>query len=196
MANIVCFSRLRISPAFSSIWKSFGGAEVVSSHLQRHEMIGQRAGSQVRHSSFRSSPEFGQLDDHPRVEIAQNPPEWKFVERLLSPVAVPVPKIHSTYPSGWRPQQPDATKREYFVARTRNHMLPVYMIEKFRGTKKITIVKNIEGDIWKLEQELRSVVEQAMRKKIFSHVNEMSGKIKFTGAFVNLIKNHLVEKGY
>uniref|UniRef100_A0A6B2EEY0 Large ribosomal subunit protein mL49 n=1 Tax=Phlebotomus kandelakii TaxID=1109342 RepID=A0A6B2EEY0_9DIPT len=196
MANIVCLGRLRILPAFSAAWKSSGSAEVVSGHFKCREMIGQRAGSQVRHSSFRSSPQFGQLDDHPPVEIAKNPPEWKFVERLLGPDAVPAPKFRTNYPSGWRPQQPDAASCEYFIARTRNHMLPVYMVEKFRGSKKVTVVRKIEGNIWKLEEELRAVVEQAAGKKVLSRVNEMSGQIKFTGAFVNVIKDYIQEKGF
>lgn len=159
-------------------------------------MIGQLAGSQVRHSSFRSSPQFGQIDDHPPVEIAKNPPEWKFVERLLGPVTVPAPSIRPNYPSGWQPQQPDAQNRDYFIARTRNHMLPVYMTEKFRGTKKVTKVRKIQGDIWKLEEELRRVVEKAAGKKVLSRVNEMNGQIEFTGAYANLIKNYLQDKGY
>uniref|UniRef100_A0A1L8DR26 Large ribosomal subunit protein mL49 n=1 Tax=Nyssomyia neivai TaxID=330878 RepID=A0A1L8DR26_9DIPT len=160
-----------------------------------HGTIGYRTG--CRHSSFRSSPPFGHIDDHPpAVEITKNPPEWKFVERLLGTNTVPAPMPRPHYPSGWLPQQSDAAQRDYFIARTRNHMLPVYLVDKFRGSKKVTRVRRIEGDIWKLEQELRDVIEKAAGRKILSRINEMSGQIAFTGAFVNIIKDYLQEKGY
>lgn len=37
----------------------------------------------------------------------------------------------------------------YFVARTKNHMVPVYLrLEEVRGIRKVTIIRHIEGDIW------------------------------------------------
>ncbi|XP_055692234.1 probable 39S ribosomal protein L49, mitochondrial [Lutzomyia longipalpis] len=196
MANSVCLSKLKILHEFSARLKSPGGADVMLRHLKYNGMIGYGAGSQVRHSSFRSSPQFGHIDDHPPVEIAKNPPEWKFVERLLGPATVPAPKAQAHYPSGWRPQQIDAAQRDYFIARTRNHMIPVYLESKFRGSKKVTVVRKIEGDIWKLEEELRGVIEKAAGRKIISRINEMSGQIEFTGAYVNIITEYLMDKGY
>ncbi|GAB0092992.1 Probable 39S ribosomal protein L49, mitochondrial [Sergentomyia squamirostris] len=196
MANLVCLSKLRLLAGFSGIRQGAGGAEMVAECLRRTGMIGWCAGSAVRHSSFRSSPAFGHLDDHPPVEIAHNPPEWKFVERLLPPATVPTPRHRPNYPSGWRPQQPNITSSPYFIARTRNHMIPVYLKDKFRGSKKITVIHKIQGDIFLLHAELEDLVQKAAGRKILSRLNEMRGTIEFTGAFANLIKNYLQEKGF
>lgn len=41
------------------------------------------------------------------------------------------------------------TSLPYIVARTKNHMIPVYLhLEEVRGIRKVTIIRHIEGDIW------------------------------------------------
>lgn len=150
----------------------------------------------LRLSSFKSSQQFEDIDKHPKVEVIQNPPEWKYVERLLGNKLIPKPTIKAEYPSGWAPPDPTRFKDlPYFVKRTRNYMLPVYLEIAFRGQRHISMLKNIEGDIWKLEEELHRMLENKIGKRIFSRINEMNRTIKFKGDYVTLIQKYLLSKG-
>lgn len=110
-------------------------------------------------------------------------------------VLVPTPTIKKEYPSGWKPQNFNVENSEFFVARTKNHMPPVYLIRKFRGMRRLTAVKRIQGDIWTLEVELKDAIEKHIGKKIASRVNEMVGCIYFKGDYVNFVKEYLNKKG-
>lgn len=149
----------------------------------------------IRHSSFRSSQPVADLSEYPEVEIVKNPIEWKFVENLLPNLIIPEPKEKSEYPSGWKPQNFNP-KSEYFIGRTRNHMMPVYLFINHRGMRRLTKIRRIQGDIWKLESELKIVIEKQFGKKIISRVNEMSGQIAFKGDFVGIVNKYLTEKGF
>lgn len=135
------------------------------------------------------------LSKQPNVEVLKNPPEWKYVERILPKPTVPVPAPKAVYSSGWKPQNDNALKYAYFIQRTRNHMLPIYLKINFRGLRKQTVIKNISGDIWKLNHELMDYIEYYMAKKERSHVNEFTQIIKINGDYVNLIKDYLISKG-
>ncbi|KAH8343260.1 hypothetical protein KR059_007643 [Drosophila kikkawai] len=148
-------------------------------------------------SSFRSSREVQELDQYPDVEVVANPPEWRFVERLLPPATVPQPEMKQEYPSGWRPQKEDGSKSGYYVARTKNHMVPVYLHTRFRGQRRITVVRRVQGDIWSLEKDLRAVVEQSRNGKLCAtRVNELSGQIHIHGDHVDILRGYLKEKGF
>ncbi|TDG40120.1 hypothetical protein AWZ03_013456 [Drosophila navojoa] len=151
----------------------------------------------ARLSSFRSSREVQPLEQYPEVEVLHNPPEWKYVERLLPPRTVPQPVAKPAYPSGWKPQTATGQESGYFVARTKNHMLPVYLNTRFRGQRRLTIVRLIQGDIWALERDLRQVVEQSRNGKLCAtRVNELSGQIHIHGDYVDLLREHLKSKGF
>ncbi|XP_011187216.1 probable 39S ribosomal protein L49, mitochondrial [Zeugodacus cucurbitae] len=152
----------------------------------------------VRHSSYLSSPQVESLEKYPEVEIVRDAPEWKYVERLLPQKTIPKPVKKAEYPSGWKPQTAAALPNlKYFVARTKNHMVPVYLHTTFRGQRRITVIRRIQGDIWELERDLRIVVEKARNGKLCaSRVNEMSGQIHFHGDYVDVIREHLKEKGF
>lgn len=136
------------------------------------------------------------LDAQPNVEVCDSPPEWKYVEQILPKPTVPVPTPKKEYTSGWTPQSPEALKQPYFIKRSRNHMVPVYLNLSFRGTRKQTIVRNIKGDIWKCNEELMDYIEYYMAKKERSHVNEFTQQIRINGDYVNLIKDYLASKGF
>ncbi|KAH8415387.1 hypothetical protein KR222_007898, partial [Zaprionus bogoriensis] len=147
--------------------------------------------------NFRSSQPVQPLEQYPEVEVLHNPPEWKYVERLLPPTLVPQPVEKPAYPSGWQPQTADGQAEGYFVARTKNHMVPVYLHRSFRGQRRITVVRRVQGDIWALEQELRAVVERARNGKLCaSRINELSGQIRFHGDYVDVLREHLKAKGF
>lgn len=133
---------------------------------------------------------------HPEVEVIQNPPEWKYVEQLIGLPTISPPKMKAEYPSGWTPPNPEKFKLlPYFVERTRNFMVPVYLLITFRGQRRVTKVRNIEGDIWKLESELHALIEKKSGKKAYSRVNEMNREIRFKGDFVTLVQKYLISKG-
>ncbi|XP_067637838.1 large ribosomal subunit protein mL49 [Eurosta solidaginis] len=150
-----------------------------------------------RQSSYRSSQPVGSLEEYPDVEIVYNAPEWKYVERLLPHKTVPKPIEKPEFPSGWKPATADGPELKYFVARTKNHMIPVYLRKTFRGQRRVTIVRRIQGDLWELEKELRAVVEKARDGRLCaSRINEMSGQIHFHGDYVDDIREYLKEKGF
>lgn len=145
-----------------------------------------------------SSPPVRPLDEYPEVEVVHNPPEWKYVERLLPQEIIPKPAQKAEYPSGWQyPTANSAKDLKYSVLRTKNHMVPVYLHTRFRGQRRITVVRRIEGDIWALEKDLRAVVEKARGGRLCaSRVNEMSGQIHFHGDYVDQIREYLKQKGF
>lgn len=149
-----------------------------------------------RSSSYISSQQYEGVEQHPEVEVIKNPPEWKYIEHLIGKSQIPVPLVKSEYPSGWTPPNPALNKDlPYAVHRTKNFMVPVYLEITFRGTRRISFLKNIEGDIWKLNQELVELIERKGGKRAFSRVNEMNRTIKFKGDYVTLIQKYLLSKG-
>ncbi|XP_073828639.1 mitochondrial ribosomal protein L49 [Musca autumnalis] len=154
----------------------------------------------ARFSSYVSSDKVQSLDEYPQVEVLKNPPEWKYVERLLPKPVIPKVAEKSEYPSGWKPQSvglKDMDKLEYYVARSRNHMVPVYLETTFRGQRRVTIVKRVQGNIWELEKELRAIVEKERKGKLCAtRVNEMSGQIRIHGDYVDVVREYLKSKGY
>lgn len=166
--------------------------------LNFHENFFQRTISLIpsRSSSFTSSEKFKSVENHPEVEVIPNPPEWKIVERLLPSRVVQIPKLKAEYPSGWTPPNPEKNQKlPYFVARTRNHMVPVYMLTTYRGMRRVTKVRGIEGDIWQLESELHELIEKKSGKICYSRVNEINREIRFKGDYVTLIQKYLISKG-
>lgn len=102
-------------------------------------------------------------------------------------------------PSGWRPQKSVADLRDkyaYFVNRTKNHQMPVYLMSTFRGQRKVTKLRRVEGDIWALEKDLKTFLEKALKKRVETRVNEVSGQIDFKGIHVDMISEYLMEKGF
>lgn len=152
---------------------------------------------QIKCGRFIGSEKFQGVDHHPQVEVINNPPEWKYVEEALGKTLIPLPKIKEEYPSGWQPQNPEKYKDlPYFLKRTRNFMLPVYLDISYRGTRRLTYVRKIEGDIWKLEQDLVRVIRERIgNNPVFSQINEMNRTIKIKGDYVTLIQKYLYTKG-
>lgn len=152
----------------------------------------------LRSITFVNSPQIDTIDinQQPNVQIVHNPPEWKYVERVLRGPLIPKPTEKPEYPSGWRPQSVDVTTAPYFIKRSKNHMLPVYLKITYRGTKRTTIIKNIQGDIWLLEKELRRFLENYTGKLIRMRVHEFAGKIFIHNDYVNLVAERLTKKGF
>ncbi|KAL3249016.1 hypothetical protein MRX96_056216 [Rhipicephalus microplus] len=84
----------------------------------------------------------------------------------------------------------------YFVPRTRNHMLPVYLRKEIRGPRFITRVKHIEGDIWAFHDELKKYLESLANKEVLSQVHELGSYVGYKGAFVEEVTEWLYKKGF
>lgn len=52
-----------------------------------------------------NSKKVGDPSQYTDFETVENPPEWKYVERVLPTKCIPNPKVKDTYPSGWQPQK-------------------------------------------------------------------------------------------
>ncbi|XP_018330204.1 probable 39S ribosomal protein L49, mitochondrial [Agrilus planipennis] len=150
---------------------------------------------QKRQSTYYSSPLLSEIGKvKVKYSVSKSPEEWKYVERLLPPLTVPEPVPKETYLSEWRPQLNECLKEKYFIQRTKNHMIPVYLKIGQHGIRKVTIIKNIKGDIWALEQELRDFLQKETPKPLRSQVNEFAAYIRIYGDYVNAIKYWLTEK--
>jgi len=51
------------------------------------------------------------------------------------------------------------TDYPYFIERTKNYMRPVYLTRNSKGTKRITKITKIQGDIWTLERDMKRYIE-------------------------------------
>lgn len=132
------------------------------------------------------------------VEVSKNPEEWKWVERLLPIKMVPEPPAGKTeFASGWKPSRPnEALKEPYFIGRSRNFMPSVYLKIVDRKSRRMTYIRNIQGDIWKLKEDLSKIVDARMGFHHGVHVNELNGVIVFKGDVYNLILEFFHKKGF
>lgn len=76
-------------------------------------------------------------------------------------------------------------------------MLPVYLKISERGMRRITAIKRVEGDIWKLSSEL---VEYLKPKMYYStigvKVEELKRTIFLRGDYLEYTKRFLSDKGF
>ncbi|XP_023014230.1 mitochondrial ribosomal protein L49 [Leptinotarsa decemlineata] len=142
----------------------------------------------VRWSSYKSSPFLEDVEVNTKYEVTKDPHDWQYVQRALPVHIVPEPLKKEVYPSGWKPQGEEMKSKPYFVERTRNHMIPVYLKLGQRGIRKHTIIKNIQGNIFQLENDLLKFLHKDTFKPVRSHVNEFAGFIRMNGDYVNAVK--------
>ena len=98
-------------------------------------------------------------------------------------------------------------EKPYVVGRNSTHNVAVYerteQAKHRDGTPDIynefqlTLVKNIDGDIWALEKDLRRVIKATHQlDKVQSSVCELTGKITFLGFYRYCIRDFLVSHGF
>nr|CAI5841479.1 unnamed protein product [Callosobruchus analis] len=150
----------------------------------------------VKPSSYKSSQFFEDYDVKTKYEVTKDPVDWSYVERALPPTVVPEPLKKDKYPSGWKPQAEDLTRLPYFIERTKNHMIPVYLRSDRRGTKKTTYIRKIQGDIFKLHKEVVEFLQKGSFYPIRSQVNEFTGIIQISGDYVNAVKYWLEQRHF
>ncbi|KAM6435355.1 large ribosomal subunit protein mL49 [Liasis olivaceus] len=130
--------------------------------------------------------------------IVESTEEYKFVERLIPPTQVPVPPKHDQYPtpSGWRPPQDTPPDLPYFVRRSRMHNVPVYKDSSHHGSRKMTIIRKIEGDIWALENDVKTFITELSGRTPATQVSEIACSIHVKGYFDQELKTWLMDKGF
>lgn len=177
----------------------------------------------MRWGSFIASPVYDPKRKYAEFEITSDPDEWKHVENLFMNKNIAEPPKEAPPNSKWYPVSgnfslqmhnilsfyylkvksnqflfyfvDEAKKLPYFLSRTKNHQVPVYLRRYQNGLRRITEIRKIEGDIYQLEKELRPFVEQEFQRRTVSHIDEYSGILKFHGDFVEPVKKFLRMKG-
>uniref|UniRef100_A0A914WJH5 Large ribosomal subunit protein mL49 n=1 Tax=Plectus sambesii TaxID=2011161 RepID=A0A914WJH5_9BILA len=141
------------------------------------------------------------------TEFEESSAEWKFVERLFPHDVIPEPPKHESYPtpSGWRPPRDPAPNLPYFIRRLRNHMLPLFLESRRDQLNLETMdydyvelvkLKNVQGDVFACERDLRAYLESKVGHSIATHVNELQGAIRVKGVERADVERFLFEQGF
>ena len=127
--------------------------------------------------------------------------DFKYVEKLLPKETVPSPPPNTLdgnpTPSGWVSSKVESVQLPYFVHRTKNHMLPIYLLVKKGDTRILTKVRKVDGDIWKLEADLKKYLEENWKpKKVRTQVHEVASHIVIKGDCCDHVCKFLLSKGF
>lgn len=129
---------------------------------------------------------------------------WDYVERLAKIKIAPRPEPRKPnepikpMASGYVPPPEVPPDLPYFIARTRNHILPVYYFLDSNPEKCHTIVKQVTGDLWQLEKDLRAHLETVTnsKRRILTSVQETDERILFRGRYIHEIVDWLHAQGF
>lgn len=128
--------------------------------------------------------------------ILESAEEYKFVERLIPPSRVPAPPQHAgPTPSGWSPPAASPPPLPYMIRRSRMHNIPVYT-DLTHGSRRTTLVRKVEGDIWALEKDVKQFLKEVTGKELPTQVNEVTMTLKVKGHFDQELKQWLAGKGF
>nr|CDS26366.1 poly(ADP ribose) glycohydrolase [Hymenolepis microstoma] len=132
--------------------------------------------------------------------------EFKYVEMLKPQAFVPSsPQGVEITPSGWIPPRPELSSRKpYTIVRSKNHMLPVYVItkkkkraEQTHGNRTLTVIKKVGGDLSALAAELEVLLKPKCEAGHFlCQVDEATQKIVIDGIFVDEVAKYLLDNGF
>ncbi|XP_072024504.1 large ribosomal subunit protein mL49-like isoform X2 [Amphiura filiformis] len=140
-------------------------------------------------------------EEEPRTGVEVSTAEWKYVERLIPPLEPPPLPKHESYPtpSGFMPPTGASPDTPYHVRRTRFHSIPVFREEEYGGTRQLTLITRVDGDIWALAKEVKDHLQETVDHvdmEIPYQVNEYTRKIWFKGIFVHEIRDFIQNKGF
>ncbi|KAI3356962.1 hypothetical protein L3Q82_003352 [Scortum barcoo] len=128
--------------------------------------------------------------------VSESVEEYRFVERLIPPSRVPAPPRHAgRSPSGWAPPAEAPPALPYMVRRSRMHNIPVYS-DLTHGSRKTTLVRKVEGDIWALEADVKQYLKELTGRELPTQVNEVTGTLKVKGHYHTELKEWLASKGF
>ncbi|OWR50820.1 putative 39S ribosomal protein L49 [Danaus plexippus plexippus] len=149
-----------------------------------------------KYSNYASSPFVSKIQEQYEFEIVKNPPEWGYVERLLPLETVPQIKPKESYPSGWIAPKEEAKNLPYYIARNKNHQIPIYLEIGYRGQRKITKIKKIEGDIWLMNDLIKDYLKNKCNRYIETRVHEIGKFIDVKGDYVNILIDWAHSQGF
>nr|XP_026498039.1 probable 39S ribosomal protein L49, mitochondrial [Vanessa tameamea] len=148
------------------------------------------------YSNYSHSPLVKKIKEQYDFEIEKNPPEWAYVERLLPLEIIPPVQPKETYPSGWIPPKEEAKDLPYFMPRTKNHELPIYLVITQKGQRKVSMLRKIEGDIWLMNDLIKEHLQKNFNRYIETRVHELGRFIEVKGDFVNSLREWAYSKGF
>jgi len=142
--------------------------------------------------------------EYTKVRNITTPELWEYVERLARIKVAPVPELRKAgeevyaLPSGFVPPPETYPDLPYFVPRTRNYLLPVYYFVNKDPTQNMTVIKQVSGELWKLEEDLRTHLEKisGSKKRILSAVLETDAMVTFRGRHVHQVVEWLYAQGF
>lgn len=143
-------------------------------------------------------------NEYTKVRNITTPELWKYVERLARIKMAPEIKKRRAnepiqpLPSGLVPPPENPPDLPYFVPRTRNYLLPVYYKLHSDPEQCFTIVKQVTGDLWQLEADLRAHLESLndSKRRILTSVHETDERVLFKGKYLHQVVDWLHEKGF
>lgn len=148
------------------------------------------------YSNYAASPYVHRIKEEYDYDVVRNAPEWTYVTRLMPFETIPAISSKEKYPSGWIPPREEAKQLPFFIARTKNHNVPIYLNVFYRIDKKISKIKRIEGDIWALNDEIKFYLKEKHGKYIESRVHEMARFIEVKGDYVLNLRAWAYSKGF
>uniref|UniRef100_G3PIC9 Large ribosomal subunit protein mL49 n=1 Tax=Gasterosteus aculeatus TaxID=69293 RepID=G3PIC9_GASAC len=83
----------------------------------------------------------------------------------------------------------------YTVRRSRMHNIPVYS-DTTHGSRRTTLVRKVEGDIWALERDVKQHLKEVMGTEPPTQVNEVTMTLKVKGHVDSELKEWLASKGF
>uniref|UniRef100_A0A0N5CD45 Large ribosomal subunit protein mL49 n=1 Tax=Strongyloides papillosus TaxID=174720 RepID=A0A0N5CD45_STREA len=138
--------------------------------------------------------------------VAEANIDWSLVERLMPLETIPpMPDISGYSPSGWKAPSKEFNGLPYAVSRRRDHMLPLYLErrrdklnEKTMDYEYVEIVtmKQISGDIFACEKDLKQYLEEKVSHPVATSVDELKGIIKVKGADRSVLEQFLYDNGF
>ncbi|XP_023947489.1 probable 39S ribosomal protein L49, mitochondrial [Bicyclus anynana] len=152
--------------------------------------------STQNYSNYAKSPFVKRIKEQYEFDIVKNPPEWAYVERLMPFESIPNVTPKETYPSGWIPPKEEAKNLPYFIARTRNHQMPIYLDLSMKGTRKISLIRRIEGDIWLLNDLIKEHLQKTQKRYVETRVHELGRFIEVKGDFVTTLRDWAYAQGF
>lgn len=143
-------------------------------------------------------------NDYTKVRNITSPDLWAYVEQLEPIRIAPQPRFRKPgepivpMPSGYVPPPEQPPDLPYHVARTRNYMMPVYYYLDDDPDKCYTLVKQVTGDLWKLQEDLRTHLEElnGNKKRILTSVDEASERVAFRGRYLHETVSWLQQQGF
>ncbi|KAJ7374414.1 54S ribosomal protein L49, mitochondrial [Desmophyllum pertusum] len=95
-------------------------------------------------------------------------------------------------PSGWVPPDTEKPDLPFFIKRSKYNNLPVYTDFKSGGTRHITIIRRITGDL----KALDNCLKHHLGNDVITQINELTSQVKIRGLYKDEVVTLLKQLGY